>query len=83
MQDFAIRVFSPGIQSPLTCAEYPGQVASAGNVTLTCARNTYGQYLQFIRMGGRDIDKVTICEVEITGQTYSGKYLKITDFNYE
>ena len=72
MAYFAIRVYSPRVQSYVTCAEYPEQVGSAANVTLTCGHNVYGEYVQFIRLGGSQINKVTICEVEIKGQKYSG-----------
>ena len=72
MVDFALRVYSPGVESPVTCAKYEEEVGMAANITLKCQQNVYGQYVQFIRLGGRDIDKVTICEVEIKGQLYPG-----------
>ncbi|KAK2145580.1 hypothetical protein LSH36_671g01001, partial [Paralvinella palmiformis] len=72
MENFVIRVYSPRVQSSDICVEYPGEVGPAANITLPCRHNTYGQYVQFIRLGGRDINVVTICEVEIKGQLYSG-----------
>ena len=73
MENFVIRVYSPRVQSSDICVEYPGEVGPAANITLPCRHNTYGQYVQFIRLGGRDINVVTICEVEIKGQLYSGQ----------
>jgi len=74
MLNFSIRAYSPGVEAAVTCADYPGMVGIAANVTLTCEHNTYGQYVQFIKLGDNEINKVTICEVQLTGQAYSGVY---------
>ena len=81
MQNFAIRVYRQGIDTPITCAEYPTQVQRAGSVILHCAEHVYGRYVKFIRLGGQHVYTVTLCEVDITGKIYDGEYDKNIDGN--
>ena len=75
LTNFEFRVYSPGIETPVTCATYSGIVGAGAMETLTCADDVYGQYVQFIRLGGgSQINLVTLCEVKIEGALYPGMY---------
>lgn len=72
LENFAIRVYRPDSQTYRTCGNYTERVGPGENVTITCANHVTGQYVQFIRLGGVDVDRVTLCEIEMIGQHYSG-----------
>ena len=74
MQHFAIRVYKPDTESPVTCIKYPEAVGKAANITLICQHDVYGRYIKFIRLGGVHLNKVTLCEVEIKGKLHTGVY---------
>ncbi|KAK2140906.1 hypothetical protein LSH36_1206g00044 [Paralvinella palmiformis] len=78
MKDFAIRVYKPDVESPVTCVKYPGAVGKAANITLICQHDVYGRYIKFIRLGGVHLNKVTLCEVEIKGKLHPGLYQHLT-----
>jgi len=78
MQHFAIRVYKPDTESPVTCIKYPEAVGKAANITLICQHDVYGRYIKFIRLGGVHLNKVTLCEVEIKGKLHPGLYQHLT-----
>ena len=67
-------MYESGAGTYRTCSNHTGRVGPGKNVTVTCTGHVIGQHVQIIRLGGVDVDRMTLCELEMIGQHYSGEY---------